>query len=55
MAELSPAAAERLPLAAEGLTAAAERLIVALDGMGAEQALALAAAIPDLRWVKVGL
>jgi len=55
MAELLPTAAERLPLAAERLTAAAERLIVALDGMGAEQALALAAAIPDLRWVKVGL
>ena len=32
----------------------AERLILALDGMGAEQALALAAAIPELRtalWV----
>jgi orotidine-5'-phosphate decarboxylase len=55
MVELSPAAAERLPLAAERLTAAAEQLIVALDGMGAEQALALAASIPDLRWVKVGL
>ena len=55
MAELSPTAAERLPLAAERLTAAAERLIVALDGMGAQEALALAAAIPDLRWVKVGL
>ena len=33
----------------------AERLIVALDGMGAEQALALAAGLPQLRWVKVGL
>lgn len=33
----------------------AERLIVALDGMGAEQTLALAAALPQLRWVKVGL
>ena len=33
----------------------AERLIVALDGMDAEQALALAAGLPQLRWVKVGL
>jgi len=40
--------------AAEALDPA-ERLIVALDGMGAEQALALAAALPQLRWVKVGL
>ncbi|MFM7696612.1 MAG: orotidine-5'-phosphate decarboxylase [Vulcanococcus sp.] len=42
------------PAAAEALDPA-ERLIVALDGMGAEQALALAAAMPQLRWVKVGL
>ena len=33
----------------------AQRLIVALDGMGADQALDLAAALPQLRWVKVGL
>ncbi|MFN9644350.1 MAG: orotidine-5'-phosphate decarboxylase [Cyanobacteriota bacterium] len=33
----------------------ADRIIVALDGMDAEQALAFAASIPDLRWVKVGL
>ncbi len=33
----------------------ADRIIVALDGMQAERALALASAIPDLRWVKVGL
>ena len=32
-----------------------DRIIVALDGMDAEQALALVAQIPDLRWVKVGL
>ena len=33
----------------------AERIIVALDGMTPEQALAFAAAVPQLRWVKVGL
>jgi orotidine-5'-phosphate decarboxylase len=33
----------------------ADRIIVALDGMEAGQALAFAASIPDLRWVKVGL
>jgi orotidine-5'-phosphate decarboxylase len=33
----------------------ADRIIVALDGMGPDQALAFAAAIPDLLWVKVGL
>ena len=33
----------------------AERIIVALDGMDGAGALALAAAIPELRWVKVGL
>ena len=33
----------------------ADRIIVALDGMAPEQALAFAAAIPELRWVKVGL
>jgi len=34
---------------------AADRLIVALDGLSAEQALALAARLEALRWVKVGL
>lgn len=34
---------------------AADRIIVALDGMAPEQALALARAVPELRWVKVGL
>ncbi|MEY3750582.1 MAG: orotidine-5-phosphate decarboxylase [Cyanobacteriota bacterium] len=34
---------------------AADRIIVALDGMGPEQALGFAAAVPELRWVKVGL
>ena len=33
----------------------ADRIIVALDGMDAEGALALAASLPQLRWVKVGL
>jgi orotidine-5'-phosphate decarboxylase len=33
----------------------AERIILALDRGTAEEALALAAAIPELRWVKVGL
>lgn len=33
----------------------AERIIVALDGMAPEQALAFVAAVPALRWVKVGL
>lgn len=33
----------------------ADRIIVALDGMEAEQALAFASRVPDLRWVKVGL
>ena len=33
----------------------ADRIIVALDGMAPEQALAFVAAVPDLRWVKVGL
>jgi len=35
--------------------APAERIILALDRPDATSALALAAAIPDLRWVKVGL
>ncbi|MEB3352031.1 MAG: orotidine-5'-phosphate decarboxylase, partial [Cyanobacteriota bacterium] len=35
--------------------AAAERLILALDRPDAGAALALAASIPELRWVKVGL
>ncbi|MEX0588222.1 MAG: orotidine-5'-phosphate decarboxylase [Cyanobium sp.] len=33
----------------------ADRLILALDGMAPDRALGLAAAIPELRWVKVGL
>ena len=33
----------------------ADRIIVALDGMAPDQALAFADAIPELRWVKVGL
>ena len=36
-------------------TSPADRIIVALDGMAPEQALALARAVPELRWVKVGL
>jgi orotidine-5'-phosphate decarboxylase len=36
-------------------TPSAERIIVALDGLDFVSALALAAAIPDLLWVKVGL
>ena len=34
---------------------AADRIIVALDGMAPEQALAFARAVPEVRWVKVGL
>ena len=33
----------------------ADRIIVALDGMAPEQALAFAAQVDGLRWVKVGL
>jgi orotidine-5'-phosphate decarboxylase len=33
----------------------ADRIIVALDGMEAEQALAFASGLSELRWVKVGL
>jgi len=33
----------------------ADQIIVALDGMAPEQALAFVRAVPDLRWVKVGL
>jgi orotidine-5'-phosphate decarboxylase len=33
----------------------ADRLILALDGLSEEQALALSARMPRLRWVKVGL
>jgi orotidine-5'-phosphate decarboxylase len=33
----------------------ADRIIVALDGMGPDQALRFARAVPDLRWLKVGL
>jgi len=33
----------------------ADRLIVALDGLSPDQALAFTAAIPAMRWVKVGL
>jgi len=36
-------------------TTPAEQIIVALDGLDSASALALAAAIPDLLWVKVGL
>ena len=32
-----------------------DQIIVALDGMAPEQAMAFAAAVPELRWVKVGL
>ena len=42
-------------MAPQGSPNPADQIIVALDGMGAGQALALAAAVPDLRWVKVGL
>jgi len=35
--------------------APADRLILALDGLDSGQAIALAQAIPGLRWVKVGL
>ena len=42
-------------MAPQGRPDPADQIIVALDGMGAEQALALAAAVPELRWVKVGL
>jgi hypothetical protein len=35
--------------------APADRIIVALDGMDGPQALAFSAAMPELRWVKVGL
>ncbi|MBM5783473.1 MAG: orotidine-5'-phosphate decarboxylase, partial [Cyanobacteria bacterium K_DeepCast_35m_m1_288] len=34
---------------------AVDWIIVALDGMAPEQALGFAAAVPELRWVKVGL
>ena len=33
----------------------ADRIIVALDGMAPDQALAFAAQVEGLRWVKVGL
>ncbi|MFN5163112.1 MAG: orotidine 5'-phosphate decarboxylase / HUMPS family protein, partial [Cyanobacteriota bacterium] len=32
-----------------------DRIIVALDGMYPDEAVAFAAALPSLRWVKVGL
>jgi len=32
-----------------------DRIIVALDSMAPEQAMAFASAVPELRWVKVGL
>ncbi len=32
-----------------------DQIIVALDGMAPEQAMAFASAVPELRWVKVGL
>jgi orotidine-5'-phosphate decarboxylase len=37
------------------MTAPADRIIVALDGMAPEPAIAFAQAVPELRWVKVGL
>ena len=36
-------------------TSPADRIIVALDGMAPTQALSFAGAVPELRWVKVGL
>ena len=45
------AAAERTT----ALVDPADRIILALDRGTAEEALALAAAVPELRWVKVGL
>jgi orotidine-5'-phosphate decarboxylase len=41
--------------APEGTLDPAERIILALDGLAPEEALALAATVPALRWVKVGL
>ncbi len=43
------------PSPATGPEGPADRIIVALDGLQAGEALALAHAIPGLRWVKVGL
>jgi orotidine-5'-phosphate decarboxylase len=43
------------PMAEETPQPSADRIIVALDGMAPAQALALAQAVPALRWVKVGL
>lgn len=49
-----PPAAADVPVSSSA-PAPAERIILALDRPDASSALALAAAIPDLRWVKVGL
>ena len=46
---------ERLATAMEPALEPAERIILALDRGDADAALALAAAVPELRWVKVGL
>jgi orotidine-5'-phosphate decarboxylase len=47
--------AERPATAMEPALEPAERIILALDRGDADAALALAAAVPELRWVKVGL
>jgi orotidine-5'-phosphate decarboxylase len=47
--------AARLATAMEPALDPAERIILALDRGDADAALALAAAVPELRWVKVGL
>jgi orotidine-5'-phosphate decarboxylase len=47
--------AEPTALTAEPTPDPADRIILALDRPDADAALALAAAIPELRWVKVGL
>jgi orotidine-5'-phosphate decarboxylase len=47
--------AEHTVTTAEPTLAPAERIILALDRPDADAALALAAAVPELRWVKVGL
>ncbi len=51
----APPGAALLPRGPADRLEPAERLIVALDGLEPDRALALAAAIPGLRWVKVGL
>ncbi len=53
---IGPSLASKLPREPPHvLSSPADRIIVALDGMAPEQALAFAAAVPTLRWVKVGL